>query len=161
MNFQLRSLFASALTVAGLASATLLSRLAATAISPLPDQVDPVIADRQDAQVPDRVHLTGWVGTRMAVNESNRLAKLDVDRLWKAIANVWAGSVGTGNTLANGFTLPRWLGSIERSAAPQETGLRCRRTGQMPASDGYLGTILKRTAGRNGMFGRTNTISSD
>jgi DUF1680 family protein len=32
-------------------------------------------------QVPDCVHLTGWIGTRMAVNESNRLVQLDPGRL--------------------------------------------------------------------------------
>lgn len=51
------------------------------AITPVPDKVAPAIADRQDCQVPDRVHLTGWVGTRVQVNASNRLAKLDPVRL--------------------------------------------------------------------------------
>jgi DUF1680 family protein len=57
------------------------SAIAASAITPVPEKVAPAIADRQDAQVPDRVHLTGWVGTRIQVNESNRLAKLDPARL--------------------------------------------------------------------------------
>ena len=61
------------------------SQLASASISPLPDKVTPAIADRQDSQVPDRVHLTGWVGTRMALNESNRLANLDVDRLLEGL----------------------------------------------------------------------------
>ena len=60
---------------------TALSLSAFAAITPLPDKVACVVIDRQDFQVPDRVQLTGWLGTRVAVNESNRLAKLDIDRL--------------------------------------------------------------------------------
>jgi hypothetical protein len=55
--------------------------VAASTITPLPDKVAPVIADRQDFQNPDRVHLTGWVGARIQANESNRLARLDPSRL--------------------------------------------------------------------------------
>src|SRR5215475_13294215 len=47
----------------------------------LPDKIKCAIQDRQDFQSPDHVHLTGWVGQRIQVNESNRLAKLDPDRL--------------------------------------------------------------------------------
>jgi len=47
----------------------------------LPDKVVGVVADRQDFQVPDHVQLTGWLGTRIMANESNRLAKLDIGRL--------------------------------------------------------------------------------
>jgi len=60
---------------------TALSLSSFAAITPLPDKVVGAVADRQDFQVPDRVQLTGWLGTRIAVNESNRLAKLDIDRL--------------------------------------------------------------------------------
>ena len=62
-------------------SLTALSLSAFATITPLPDKVACVVIDRQDFQVPDRVQLTGWLGTRIAVNESNRLAKLDVGRL--------------------------------------------------------------------------------
>ena len=40
-----------------------------------------VIADRQDSQSPDRVRLSGWVGSRIEANEGNRLVKLDAARL--------------------------------------------------------------------------------
>jgi len=39
------------------------------------------VAGGQDFQLPGRVHLTDLLGTRIAVNESNRLAKLDIGRL--------------------------------------------------------------------------------
>jgi len=41
----------------------------------------PIGVDRQDLQSPDRVHLTGWIGSRLEVNEVNRLAKIDPERL--------------------------------------------------------------------------------
>ena len=50
-------------------------------ITPVSEQVPCAIADRQDFQIPDRVQLTGWLGTRITANEANRLAKLDVNRL--------------------------------------------------------------------------------
>ena len=33
----------------------------ASAITPVPEKVAPAVADRQDFQVPDRVHLDGWI----------------------------------------------------------------------------------------------------
>jgi len=53
----------------------------ANAATPVPDQVACAIADRQDFQWPDRVHLTGWIGSRVEANEKNRLVKMDSNRL--------------------------------------------------------------------------------
>ncbi len=50
-------------------------------ITPLPEKVPCAVPDRQDFQIPDRVQLTGWLGTRIAANETNRLVKIDTDRL--------------------------------------------------------------------------------
>ena len=50
-------------------------------ISPVPEKIKPVIADQQDFQMPDRVQLKGWIGTRIDANEANRLVKLDPARL--------------------------------------------------------------------------------
>src|SRR5206468_11648113 len=55
--------------------------LHAAEISLVPEAAAPVIADRQDFQLPDRTRLNGWVGQRIEVNEANRLAKLDATRL--------------------------------------------------------------------------------
>src|SRR5580698_10615484 len=54
---------------------------AAAAITPVPEKVACVIPDVQDSQIPDRVTLNGWIGTRIEANEANRLAKIDTDRL--------------------------------------------------------------------------------
>ena len=47
----------------------------------VPERVVVAVPDRQDCVIPDRVQLGGWLGARMAVNESNRLVTLDSDRL--------------------------------------------------------------------------------
>ena len=49
--------------------------------APVPEKVSCAIADRQDFQQPDRLHLTGWIGSRIDVNEKNRLVMMDPNRL--------------------------------------------------------------------------------
>jgi hypothetical protein len=58
------------------------ARQASTAetIRALPDKVPCAVPDRQDFQIPDRVHLTGWVGARVGGNE-NELIKYDAEPL--------------------------------------------------------------------------------
>jgi len=53
----------------------------ASAVTPLPEKVSCAIADRQDFQIPDRVQLAGWLGSRIEANEKNRLVKIDPARL--------------------------------------------------------------------------------
>ncbi|MGD0898586.1 MAG: beta-L-arabinofuranosidase domain-containing protein [Thermoguttaceae bacterium] len=50
-------------------------RQASTAepIRALPDKIPCAAPDKQDFQIPDRIHLTGWVGTRLAGNEDQCL----------------------------------------------------------------------------------------
>jgi uncharacterized protein len=50
-------------------------------IAPILDVVKPIVSDRQRFQVPDRVHLTGWLGSRIDANTQNRLEKIDIARL--------------------------------------------------------------------------------
>jgi DUF1680 family protein len=124
-------------------SLTVTAFASAAPVSPWPDKVPCAIADRQDAQVPDRVHLTGWVGTRMAVNESNRLAMLDVDRLLEGYRR------RPGRQSWDGEHVGKWLHAA--TLAWVNTGdpklrqkldfvaaelVKC----QLP--DGYLGTYL-------------------
>src|SRR5512136_1985014 len=51
------------------------------AIKPVPEKVACAVADRQDFQEPDRLQLTGWVGSRVTTSERNRLVKIDPARL--------------------------------------------------------------------------------
>jgi DUF1680 family protein len=49
--------------------------------APVPEKVSCAIADRQAFQQPEGVHLTGWIGSRIDVNEKNRLVMMDPNRL--------------------------------------------------------------------------------
>ena len=49
--------------------------------APVPEKASCAIADRQDFQQPDRLHLTGWIGSRIDANEKNRLVMMDPNRL--------------------------------------------------------------------------------
>jgi DUF1680 family protein len=51
------------------------------AVSVVPEVIVPKVPDKQDFQIPDRVHLGGWIGNRIEANEANRLVKLDPNRL--------------------------------------------------------------------------------
>jgi hypothetical protein len=59
----------------------------ASAVTPVPEKVPCAIADRQDFQQPDRLHLTGWIGSRIEANETNRLVKIDANRLLLSFRN--------------------------------------------------------------------------
>jgi hypothetical protein len=50
-------------------------------VVPFPDKVACTVPDRQAFQQPDQVHVASWLGTRIAANEVNRLAKIDPARL--------------------------------------------------------------------------------
>ena len=106
----------------------------AAAISPVPDKVTPAIADRQDFQMPDRVHLTGWVGMRIDANEANRLVKLDPARLLEGYRK------RPGRQSWDGEHVGKWLHAATLAwvntgdpALRQKTRLRGRRTDQVPA----------------------------
>ena len=127
------------LTITLLMTALSLSALAA--ITPLPDKVVGAVADRQDFQVPDRVQLTGWLGTRMAANESNRLAKLDIGRLLEGYRQ------RPGRQSWEGEHVGKWLHAA--TLAWVNTGdpaLRAKldetvaELGKCQLEDGYLGT---------------------
>ena len=47
----------------------------------VPEKFPGVVADRQDFQIPDRVHQDGWVGQRAAASITNRLERVDLDKL--------------------------------------------------------------------------------
>jgi DUF1680 family protein len=111
----------------------------------LPDKVTPAVPDRQDFQIPNRVHLTGWVGSRIEVNEANRLAKLDPARLLEGYRK------RPGRQAWDGEHVGKWLHAA--TLAWVNTGdpalrekldyvvaelIKC----QLP--DGYLGTYLEK-----------------
>ena len=133
----------------------------AAGIVPVPEKVTPAIADRQDFQIPDRVRLNGWLGTRIDANESNRMAKIDPDRLLEGYRK------RPGRQKWDGEHIGKWMHAATLAWA--NSGDRALREKldyvatelvkcQLP--DGYLGTYLDRNVGPSGTFGCTSTTSS-
>lgn len=113
-------------------------------IVPLPDKVACAVADRQDFQVPDRVHLAGWVGQRIAANEANRLVKIDTDRLLEGYRK------RPGRQAWDGEHIGKWLHAATLAwANTGDPALREKldRTvvelAKCQLADGYLGTYVE------------------
>lgn len=105
------------------------------------EKVPPVISDRQDFQTPDDVHLSGWIGTRIAANEGNRLAKMDVDRLLEGYRK------RPGRQIWDGEHVGKWLHAATLAWANTNDPVLRKKLDyavtelmkcQLP--DGYLGT---------------------
>jgi uncharacterized protein len=114
------------------------------AFSLVPEKVKPAVEDRQDFQTPDRVHLGGWIGTRIEANEGNRLVKLDPDRLLEGYRK------RPGRQIWDGEHVGKWLHAATLAWANTgdpalrkkldyvvEELMKC----QLP--DGYLGTYVE------------------
>jgi len=108
------------------------------------EKVPPVVGDRQEAQIADRVHLEGWVGGRILANEANRLARLDPDRLLEAYRQ------RPGRQIWEGEHVGKWLHAATLAWANRrspELRARLDRTVaellKCQLEDGYLGTYLE------------------
>ena len=113
----------------------------ASAVTPLPEKVSCAIADRQDFQIPDRVQLAGWLGSRIEANEKNRLVKIDPARLLEGYKQ------RPGRQTWDGEHVGKWLHAA--TLAWVNTGdpkLRAKldeavaELCQCQLEDGYLGT---------------------
>jgi hypothetical protein len=80
MNTKLFSILLAGL-VAAVAAAV------ADPLTPVPEKIPFAVADRQDFQIPDRVHQTGWGGLRSTASITNRLEKVNLDRLIDGFRN--------------------------------------------------------------------------
>jgi DUF1680 family protein len=128
-----------AILAAGLTGGAVLS----AAVQPLPYKIPAAVADAQDFQTPDRVRLAGWIGSRMAGSESNRLAKVDMDRLLEGYRK------RPGRQSWDGEHVGKWLHAA--TLAWVNTGdpaLRAKldytvsELSKCQLADGYLGTYL-------------------
>lgn len=125
----------------------LASALAApAAITPLPDIVPAVVADRQEAQVPDRVHLDGMLGTRIQVNTVNRLLEVPTERLLEGYRK------RPGRQTWEGEHIGKWLHAASLAWANSgDTRLHAKIADavaelvECQEADGYLGTYLPKT----------------
>lgn len=112
-------------------------------ISLLPEQIPPVVLDKQDFQAPDRVQLTGWAGTRIEANESNRLVKLDPMRLLEGFRK------RPGRQKWDGEHVGKWMHAATLAWANTGDPALRRKLDYVAAElikcqleDGYLGTYV-------------------
>jgi DUF1680 family protein len=118
--------------------------LLATTVLAGPDKIPCAVPDQQDFQTPDRIHLTGWVGSRITGNESNRLVKIDTDRLLEGYRK------RPGRQTWDGEHIGKWLHAA--TLAWVNTGdpaLRAKldhtvaELAKCQLADGYLGTYVE------------------
>lgn len=103
------------MTVMG--AATVITPLAG-ATAPVPDKIAGTIADKQDFQQPDCLHLTGWIGSRIEAN----------DKRWTDW-DVWAHKYN----LIGLVTYIRYTGNMEAlSACRKLADLLCNTFGDQP-----------------------------
>ncbi len=131
-------------TLAFLLVATMATAVAAP-ITPVPEKIACAVADRQDFQIPDRVQLTGWVGIRVAGNESNRLVQLDPARLLEGYRK------RPGRQSWDGEHVGKWLYAATLAwVYTGDPALRAKldttvtELCQCQLADGYLGTYLEK-----------------
>src|SRR5437762_2400538 len=124
-----------------LVSAMLLS---AGEITLAPEKVAPTIQDRQDFQTPDRVRLGGWIGSRIAANEGNRLVKLDPERLLEGYRH------RPGRQIWDGEHVGKWLhaatlawANTGDAALRQKLDYVAAELVKCQLDDGYLGTYAE------------------
>jgi hypothetical protein len=115
------------------------------AVSVIPDKVTPVVPDRQDFQVPDSVHLTGWIGSRVDANEANRLVKLDPARLLEGYRK------RPGRQAWDGEHVGKWLHAATLAwvntgdpALREKLDYVAAELVKCQLEDGYLGTYLEK-----------------
>jgi hypothetical protein len=112
-------------------------------VTTAPDKVPAAVADQQDFQIPDRVQLTGWLGTRIAASVTNRLEKLDTTLLLEGYRHrpsyqEWDGE-HVGKWLHAATLAWVYSGDPALRAKLDETAAELCKC---QLSDGYLGTYL-------------------
>lgn len=132
-------------TLLALCSAAVIPASAGATLTPVPEKVACLVPDKQEFQTPDRVQLHGWLGTRIAANEANRLARIDTDRLLEGYRK------RPGRQAWDGEHVGKWLHAA--TLAWVNTGdpaLRIKLDATVAAlaqcqlADGYLGTYLEK-----------------
>ena len=121
-----------------------MSKESIVVVTPLPEKNPGTIADRQDFQVPDRVRLTGWIGSRINANEANRLVKIDTDRLLEGYRK------RPGRQLWDGEHIGKWMHAATLAwvnTGDQELLEKLDSTAvelvKCQLEDGYLGTYTE------------------
>ncbi|HWV99325.1 MAG TPA: beta-L-arabinofuranosidase domain-containing protein [Candidatus Acidoferrum sp.] len=129
--------------LAAITSWILLIAPRAWAVELVPDKVVSAVRDRQDVQVPDGVHLTGWIGKRIEVNEAGRLVRLDPGRLLEGYRK------RPGRQSWDGEHVGKWLHAATLAwvytgdpALQTKLDFVAAELCKCQLDDGYLGTYL-------------------
>src|SRR5262245_6585838 len=119
--------------------------LNAGTVTEIPHKIVPTVPDRQESQRPDRVHLSGWVGSRIEANEANRLVKLDSTRLLEGYRK------RPGRQSWDGEHVGKWLHAAALawvntgdSALREKLDYVAAELVKCQLEDGYLGTYLEK-----------------
>ncbi|MDD5139569.1 MAG: glycoside hydrolase family 127 protein [Verrucomicrobiales bacterium] len=112
-------------------------------ITPVPEKTSGAVKDRQDSQIPDRVHQTGWEGMRSAASITNRLVRIDPARLLEGY------SKRPGRQEWDGEHVGKWLHAATLEWVNSgDPVLRAKldyvatELAKSQEADGYLGTYL-------------------
>ncbi|MGI8907908.1 MAG: sulfatase-like hydrolase/transferase [Candidatus Sumerlaeaceae bacterium] len=112
-------------------------------LTPLAQKVSPAVADKQDFAPPDRVRLSGWMGSRIDANESNRLVKIDTNRLLEGYRK------RPGRQIWDGEHVGKWLHAATLAwantgdfALRQKLDTTVAELVKCQLTDGYLGTYI-------------------
>ena len=127
-------------------SLLLLATVSTVVAGPLilvPEKVPGAVADRQDFQIPDRMQLTGWIGTRSTASITNRLEKVDLAKLLEGFRHRpgrqdWIGE-HVGKWL-HAATL-EWVNSGDPALRTQ-MDYEATELAKCQDADGYLGTYV-------------------
>ena len=118
---------------------------ATTHITPASDKVVCAVPNKQDFQIPDRVHLTGWLGTRITASEVNRLADINTAGLLDGFRN------RPGKQAWDGEHVGKWLHAATLAwvytgdpALRQKLDYVAAELVKCQLPDGYLGTYLEK-----------------
>lgn len=135
MKMNLKTL--SLLLVATVATAV------AEPMTAVPEKISGVVKDRQDFQIPDRVHQTGWEGLRSTASITNRLVKVDLDRSLEGFRH------RPGRQAWDGEHVGKWLhaATLEwvNSGDPvlrAKLDFVATELAKCQTADGYLGTYV-------------------
>jgi uncharacterized protein len=112
-------------------------------ISPVPEKISGKVADRQDFQIPDRVHEMGWTGLRAGASVTNRLVKVEADKLLDGFRH------RPGRQAWDGEHVGKWLHAATLEwVNTGDPALRAKldyvatELAKCQTDDGYLGTYL-------------------
>jgi hypothetical protein len=114
-------------------------------IMPVPDKVVCAVADRQALTEPDQVHLAGSLGARIEANETNRLAKVDVNPLLAGFRSRPSAQTYDGEHVGMWLHAASvaWVNTGD-PALRQTLDYTAAELIKYQEADGYLGTYLAR-----------------